>query len=109
DNDNQNVTYEFFRNADETIGFASRNGGSNTFVNSSFTVPLDTWSHVAVVISGSALTFYLDGVADNPQAYGFSRPATTDVLTIGDAHGSFGDVEFWTGQLDEIELFNRAL
>ena len=109
DFDNSSVTYELFRNGNETMGFASRNSGFNTSANSGFTVPLDTWSHVAVVISGSTITFYLNGVADAPQSYGFARPGTSDVLTIGDAHGSFGDVEFWTGQLDEIELFNRAL
>lgn len=109
DNDNSNVTYEFFRNDNGTMGFASRLSNTNTFANSTSTVPLDTWSHVAVVISGTNITFYLNGVAEAPQSYPFARPATTDVLTIGDAHGNFGDAEFWSGQLDEIELFNTAL
>src|SRR5436853_6014099 len=107
DSNNFNVSYEVFVNVG-TLGFAKKFSGANESADSGIVIPLNTWSHIAVTISDTTLTFYVNGVANGPFIIG-ARPTTSDVLTIGDAHGSFGDVEFWTGRLDEIELFDRAL
>ncbi|MGH8529035.1 MAG: LamG-like jellyroll fold domain-containing protein, partial [Nevskiales bacterium] len=109
DSDNQNVSYEVFLfGGGGELSFASKFSGSNTFLQSGFVVPTDTWTHVAVTISGSTLTFYMNGNASAGQSYPYTRPVTSDVLSIGTAIAG-GPVESWPGMIDEVEIFDRAL
>jgi concanavalin A-like lectin/glucanase superfamily protein len=69
--------------------------------------------HVAVTKSGSSVVFYLDGTAGSTITYG-STFAFTKNLSIGarldvSSPSSTALTATFAGQIDEVELFNRAL
>jgi photosystem II stability/assembly factor-like uncharacterized protein len=71
------------------------------------TLPVNAWSHVAVVVEATKVTLYVDG---NPQVYtgAIAAPDFEQYpLTINaDIHGQGGDFK---GLLDEIAIYNSAL
>ena len=56
--------YGFLFNADGTIRTLT---GDVTWDYSTSKVPVDTWTHVAVTLSGNTLTHYINGNPDPPQ------------------------------------------
>lgn len=90
----------------------------NSYYNSTVKaeIPHDKWSHVAGVFDGANLKFYLNGkLADskNLKTAGLlpadnARPIShtdTPLIFGGDEGQSYG----WSGRMDEIVLYNRAL
>jgi len=80
-------------------------GGSILELDTPGPVPINTWAHIVVVVSVNSAAFYLNGalVANGMRN---AEPGTSaDPLTFGHAgyHG------FFSGQLDDIRLYNRAL
>ena len=98
--------------------------GANT-VDSTTTVPLNTWSHVTLTMSGGARTFYINGVADTcvgatcsgmSNCSGSSNPACVSTLgsMIGNAPSSTSGVPAaaaygFQGSMDEVAVWGRAL
>jgi hypothetical protein len=80
------------------------------FTNASYTVPLQTWTHLAFVASGSGTsaltTLYVNGA---PQGL-LHTNIPLGRLTMGatDVSGA-GYVDYLEGSLDEIMIFNQAL
>lgn len=69
--------------------------------------PLNTWTHLALVRSGSTITLYANGVSvGNFTSYGTSI-LPTNVMRIGSSVHSTG--QMFNGQIDEFRLWNRAL
>ncbi len=64
------------------------------------------WHHVAVTKSGTAVVFYLDGVAYPAAAYSATFTFTTSAF-IGMAGN--GTANSFLGAIDEVDVFNRAL
>lgn len=81
-------------------------------VNSNTVYSLNAWHHVAVVVSGTTASFYLDG---KPDGSGTVGTTSTNALTllIGAPHvgcaGACGLTEYFPGRIDEPEVFNYAL
>jgi hypothetical protein len=106
---NKENSYEIARFADGTLQFAlspSGAGGDWAWNNTSAIAPLNTWSHYALVKSGTTVTFYLNGV----QAYSnSSMPATltanTQNLWLA---GRPSLSQFFDGYLDEVRVWNTA-
>jgi len=64
-----------------------------------------TWKHVAVTLSGTVATIYIDGVFDNSGTV--NVPNTNDLdQTIG---ASYLPYYFFKGIIDEVQIYNRAL
>lgn len=66
----------------------------------------NTWVHVAITFDGRKSTMYVNGQVDNSATY----PATeiiynTTALQIGSRNG----INRWSGDLDDVRLYNRAL
>lgn len=80
---------------------------------SSAAITPNTWHHIAVVRSGSALTIYIDGIADgaDASASGALNNSTVAALLCGDFAAGAGSVtDFFQGNIDELQIFNgRAL
>ncbi len=78
---------------------------NGTVLNSSFTVPLDTWTHVAAVYDGSNMYVYANGGLVASQSATVSLPTTTDQFNIG---SRVGGSELFTGNIDEVRIWNTA-
>lgn len=106
---NKEYSYELARFANGTIQFAlSANGtGSDwSWVNTSLVAPLNEWSHVAMVKSGSTVTVYLNSSSSFSNA---SQPAALAAnaqnLRIG---GRTNGSHFFAGIIDEVRIWNVA-
>jgi len=80
--------------------------GVNHVSSNTLKVTDTNWHHVAVTKSGSTVTFYVDGIAEDPIQYdpGFTFSTNAAIGVRGD------DLKqsFW-GLIDEVEIYNRAL
>ncbi|WP_460676511.1 LamG-like jellyroll fold domain-containing protein [Hymenobacter coalescens] len=69
------------------------------------TITDNAWSHVAVTYTGTVLTIYLNGVS--VQTGNFTdTPVATPVRYVGTFSGA---APFYTGDIDEVAQWNRAL
>lgn len=88
-------------------------------------IPLNVWTHVAVVYDSSSVTLFVNGVAP-AQIRKTEGKHTHSVVPNGDPHwgllktiGSMpgigvsdhftGQYEFWNGMIDDLKIFNTAL
>jgi len=80
--------------------------GDNDDLPGVTTILPNTWYHAAVTYDGTNLALYLNGVLE-------ASKATSSLNTLLDANGlTVGlrpGVSTWNGQIDEVEIFNRAL
>jgi len=84
--------------------FLSKVGLSNVILTN--TVADTNWHHVAVTKTGSAVNFYIDGVAYPVAAYnpGFVFSTSAAIGARGDGQGGS-----FFGQIDETTFYSRAL
>ena len=76
------------------------------FFNGRTPVQLNTWYHVAVTYDGSTLRLYVNGNLDG------SLPVTGPIITTAQPFligGIPGGPWYFTGRIDELSLYNRAL
>ena len=66
---------------------------------------LGTWYHVAAVVQGSNVSFYINGKLDGSKARTIAATTTTDPLAFG--YGGWND--HYPGVLDDIRIYNRPL
>jgi glucose/arabinose dehydrogenase len=76
----------------------STSGGSS--------LPLNTWSHLAMTYGGGRLRVYVNGLQVSSTSVSGSIRTSSDPLTIG---GSSVWGRWFAGQLDEVRIYNRAL
>jgi hypothetical protein len=80
-------------------------GDSLGQAKSSLTFPLNEWHHVAVTWDGSVIKFYIDGMLDSLRTP-FTRSLIPNNLDLTIGADFPGDVEYFSGQLDEVRLWN---
>ncbi len=102
-----NSSWRYRINTTGTITFFDR--GATNAITTTDTVPLNQWSHVAVVGSLNGLRIYINSrlVKSNSTAYGGAVPAGGN-LVIG-ASDISNMTENFTGKIDEVKVFNSAL
>ncbi len=73
-------------------------------------VPLNVWTHVAIVRTGATLSFYLNGVLSSSVAAMDTNPFRngTNSLRVG-GQGRGGANRYFPGRIDEVRIYNRAL
>lgn len=79
---------------------------NNTALNSSFTVPLNAWTHVAAVYDGANMYVYANGNLIASQAAPASIPSGSQQTNIGSRVGS--NTENFTGNIDDLRVWNIA-
>ena len=81
------------------------------YTDSTATVPIDVWTHVAATYNGAKLVLYIDGVRSGSLNVTGDTCANDEPLAIGAKNApAKGILEaFWDGQLDEIRIYSRAL
>ena len=100
---------EQYENTHE-VGLTQLSVADWIFTNSSYTVPLQTWTHLAFVASGSGAsaltTLYVNGaqqgIINTNLPLGRLTMGATDVSGIG-------YVDYLEGSMDEVMIFNKAL
>ncbi len=113
------LTYAFWVEGDSPqtaaaapLAFASgaRGNPATVAMSSDLSWQADTWYHVAVVRSGSTVTFYRDGQAAGSATIG-GTPASTGTapVTVGAGLVDATMLNPIKGGLDEAQLFDRAL
>jgi CSLREA domain-containing protein len=88
------------------------NGTGNISLNSDRIINDGAYHHIALVRSNTTASLYIDGVVDTSQTAADAMVAdvsnTTDFQAGVDQCTGLG-VNYFTGQLDEIEVFDHAL
>lgn len=101
-----------------TTGYAFGLGaGKLQFIKNGFTafgtttIPLNTWTHVAVTYNGTnSTTYYVNGVAEGTTSNMTGAiQSTTDSLRIGADVSSGNPASFFNGIIDEVRIWNTAL
>ncbi len=70
-------------------------------------LPANTWSHFAGTYDGTTLLVYINGMQVASLAATGALVNSSGLLSIGG--NSVSSIEYFTGRLDEIRLYNRAL
>lgn len=82
---------------------------TNTILVTTNTLPLNQWSHVAATYDGAVMRLYLNGTLVGLRSHaGGIYPGNTPLGIGGFAVGTSSPWQF-TGLLDEVSLYNRAL
>jgi hypothetical protein len=81
------------------------NGKGGGYAKADFSPDVDQWYHLAVTRSGGTFTIYVNGVPVASEKVDIIIPYPDAPLTIGQAEGG----GFFSGLLDEVAIYNRAL
>jgi Concanavalin A-like lectin/glucanases superfamily/F5/8 type C domain len=84
-------------------------GGGEQQINGTSTLPLNTWSHVTVTLSGNTGTLYVNGAAVGTNPNITLRPSSlgnTNNNWIG--RSQYNDPAL-NGSVDDVNIYNRAL
>jgi len=88
------------------IRFSFANTTSSVYIDSTSTVPLNTWTHILASYNGTNITIYLNGVLSKTGGLTGSMITNGRTLFIG----ASGDLSTkWNGSIDDIRIFNRSL
>lgn len=99
-----NWLYQLFLNDANRLQFYTDGGGNSI---SSGSVTDTAWHHVAATKNGTAINFYIDGASAGSATHGASAVISNgDILSFGSCGGI---AEYFSGALDEVRIYNRAL
>jgi len=89
--------------------YEGRSSGDNTYVLSSADKTAGEWYHVAVVRDDDIKTIklYVNGNLEGSNSYAGKIPVSLQGNKYLGSSGSWGD--YFNGELDEVEIYNRAL
>jgi len=77
------------------------NGVNSTGAFNNVAVPVNAWTHIAVVRSGGTTTGYINGAVAGSNTF---TPSTVSAARIGQYHG--GDTMFFTGYISNFRVVN---
>src|SRR6266480_4950384 len=102
-------SYNLSIEADGTVRWQFQTNAGGSAINSPGSITDGSWHFLAATYDGTTSTLYVDGmsVASSP-ATGVLNSTTTP-LYLGAALFDGATTAFLNGQLDEVEIFNRAL
>jgi hypothetical protein len=92
-----------------TVRFAIKNSGAEQQLNYSYAWPLNTWTHIAITLSGTAASLYINGelVATNP-AFAL-KPSDIGITNQNYIGKSQYNDPLLRASVDEFRIYNRAL
>ena len=82
------------------------NGSSSSLVNSSTSLSLNTWYHIACTYDGTKLRIYVNGVEDNSVDTSLIPNYDSAKLYIGSSHGN---IYYLNGFLNDVRIYNHCL
>ncbi|MDX8414568.1 MAG: LamG-like jellyroll fold domain-containing protein, partial [Mariprofundales bacterium] len=96
--------YMLLYNANGKVGFQREAAGS---LQSTTTLPIGQFSHVAAVYDGTNMRIYINGVAKGVLAAGAIVGTNTPVL-IGSRYSAGTPGEFFNGIIDDVRIWDTA-
>jgi hypothetical protein len=72
-------------------------------------VSVGAWQHLALTYDGKLMRLFVNGAPVAGGVYSEPIGPETNGLTIGFANNRRGGTEFFSGKIDDVRLFNRAL
>ena len=91
-------------NASTPAGYA--HVSSDVAAKSASSIPLSTWTHLAVTYDGTALRMYVNGSLSGTTALSGPIATSASALRVG-GNAVWG--EYFKGSIDEVRIYNRAL
>ena len=86
----------------------ARVGDASFEVSADLAWQLNTWTHVAIVHSGSNLELYVDGGLKDTRSTPPDVQIDSAPLVIGGISGTFTSAQYFTGSIDEVLIFNAV-
>jgi len=96
----------YFRTNGSNLSFGFYNGAWYGY-NSSQTLSLNQWNHVAVTYNRTNVIFYVNGIKDTPISQTLAMIPSAGPLVIGRAQDSTA-YRYFNGYIDELKIFNTA-
>ncbi|MEP2023767.1 LamG-like jellyroll fold domain-containing protein, partial [Reichenbachiella sp.] len=103
-NSGTNIGTELYLAADGTLTYGESDGTYES-VTSTLSVPAGVWTHVAVVKENNDVIFFINGEAETFTTT-FTGTAPSGEFTIGARNRMSGVTDFFTGQIDEVRIWN---
>jgi photosystem II stability/assembly factor-like uncharacterized protein len=111
---NDRAVFAFFRGGSTTTGLGFSTGrklsyhwdGSQWWWDPNVTVPADTWTHIALVVTPTAATIYMNGIGVTNSTSHSAEAFDTPLYFGWDTNSS---ARRFTGEIDEVTIWNKAL
>lgn len=89
-------------------GFITNHSWTESYAEANSSTPLNAWTHLALTSDGVHIRLYVNGelAEENPA---IKVKAATGNLKIGGTETFTGAAEYFSGKIDEVRLYNRAL
>lgn len=97
------IIVQWYLNKLQILTSNSSGNAWNSLVTTS-TLAINTWHHAVVVLTGSAISVYINGVLDGSIS---SLSASASLRSMWVGYGGAGSC--FNGSIDEVRIFNRAL
>jgi hypothetical protein len=98
-------SYSFYTYTNGTLHFSTAGTGTN----SSTTVPLNEWVHVAAQVKDGAHQYYINGERAGGGGSGISLPGSSDTASVRIGRTQEGGNNGFLGQIDDVHIFDTAL
>ncbi|MBE6302572.1 MAG: hypothetical protein E7089_01385, partial [Bacteroidales bacterium] len=95
----------FHSNANKSVSVGWNTGSGNRLDVSNVLASTSKWYHIAIVIDGNKLVFYVNGVKRGQ----LTSPNYSGLTNFGNLEfGKTGENQWWNGGLDEIRVWKKA-
>ncbi|MFZ5391911.1 MAG: LamG-like jellyroll fold domain-containing protein [Patescibacteria group bacterium] len=99
-----NNPYDFGIYTDDKLYFVRASSTTPQSFFSTNTVPVNSWSHVAVTVNNNALSFYVNGIASGTGTFTITPTTNSNPVLIGTRN----DGGIFNGKIDEVRVSNIA-
>ena len=91
------------------ISFSMGNGSINEILLSNLDIVADVWVNVNCVASGSTAAIYINGSLDNTKSLAISRATNSNDINLGRLTSASTSDRYYSGEIDNLRMYNRAL
>ncbi len=98
-----------YKTTSKGFRFELNNGTTRTLFETTPSTALNAWYHVVGVYDGSEMKLYVNGVLKGSLATSGNIATNNSPLRIGKQFWWGSIYSYWSGKIDEVKIYNRAL